>query len=364
MKIGIYDPYLDDLGGGEKYMLTIAECLSRDNDVTIFWDNERDFDTILQRFSIDLSQAKVKPNIFSQKVSFLKRLLESKNFDEMIILSDGSIPLVLSKRLFIHVQQPIVTAERKGIKSLLKRSRITKVFCNSYFSKSFVDEQFGVNSTVIYPPVSLKPQKIKKENLILHVGRFRVRDVRTVVDGSSKPVGDYKKQSVMIGAFKKLTKKIPGWKFVIATGVKPEDEEEFNTMKKLSRDYPIEFLVNKTNDELWDTYSKAKIYWHASGFGEDLEKHPEFAEHFGISTVEAMGAGAVPVVLNAGGQKEIVEDNVSGLLWNSLSELEEKTLLLTKEDEILQKMSAEAVKRAKDFEGERFCDEIKRMVES
>ena len=33
MKIAIYSPYLDTLGGGEKYMLTIAEILSFNNEV-------------------------------------------------------------------------------------------------------------------------------------------------------------------------------------------------------------------------------------------------------------------------------------------------------------------------------------------
>ena len=76
--------------------------------------------------------------------------------------------------------------------------------------------------------------------------------------------------------------------------VNPDEEELFSQFRKSAEGFPIEFLVNKKNDELWGIYSKAKIYWHASGFGEDLEAHPEFAEHFGISTVEAMGAGAVP----------------------------------------------------------------------
>ena len=175
-------------------------------------------------------------------------------------------------------------------------------------------------------------EKIKKENIILHVGRFRVID-ETV--GGAK---DYKKQYVMIEAFRKMSRKMPDWKFVLAVSVKDDDRVDFDSLIREAKGHPIEFLVNKTNDKLWKQYSRAKIYWHASGFGEDLERHPEFAEHFGISTVEAMGAGAVPVVFNAGGQKEIVEDNINGFLWNTLSELEEKTLLLIRENKILEKI--------------------------
>jgi len=75
-----------------------------------------------------------------------------------------------------------------------------------------------------------------------------------------------------------------------------------------------------------------------------------------------MGAGCVPVVINAGGQKEKVEDNVSGFLWNTLEEWREKTMLLTQEDKICKTMAEEAVKRSHDFAGDRFADDVRRMV--
>ncbi len=352
MRIGIYDPYLDDMGGGEKYMLTMASCLSEKHDVSLFWDEPRDLDIVLSRFSIDLSKVKLIQNIFSPHVSTVKRLIESMKFDAIIVLSDGSIPTLLSKKTFIHAQQPL--SSKAGYKTRLKLMHITKVFCNSYFTKGFIDKDLGVDSIVLYPPVSLKPKKIKKENIILHVGRFRAGNVGG---------GDYKKQGFILEEFMGMVKKgLEGWKLVIASGVKSEDEDEFNKLINKAGKYPVEFLVNKSNDELWETYSKAKIYWHASGFGEDLDLHPELAEHFGISTVEAMGAGCVPVVINAGGQKEIVEDNVSGFLWNTKEELVEKTNLLIKEGKILEEMSGESIKRAKNFTGDRFCDEVYKLI--
>lgn len=354
MHIGVYDPYLDDMGGGEKYMLTIASCLSDKNHVNIFWDKKSDLDVVLSRFSIDLSKVKLVPNIFSKHIFLSKRIFESKKYDAIITLSDGSIPILLSKKLFIHMQQPLPMLH-PTLRNRLKLSRVAKVFCNSYFTKSYIDRELGIDSIVIYPPVALHPKKTKKENIILHVGRFRVANVKN---------SDYKKQQIMIDEFKKMVKKgLKGWKFVVAAGVREEDILEFEKMQKSAKGYPIEFLINKSNDDLWEIYSKAKIYWHASGFGENLEKHPEAAEHFGISTVEAMGAGAVPVVINAGGQMEIIEDGMNGFLWSDLSELKEKTLLLIKDSDVLEKMSKESVKRAKDFGAKRFCEEITKMVE-
>jgi glycosyltransferase involved in cell wall biosynthesis len=148
----------------------------------------------------------------------------------------------------------------------------------------------------------------------------------------------------------------------LASGVKEEDEEDFSTLEESAKGYPIEFLINSTKDELWSMYNRARIYWHASGYGEDLYRHPELAEHFGISTVEAMGVGVVPVVINAGGQKEIVEDGENGFLWNTLDELEEKTLLLTKDTVRWEKMSQACREKAKQFSKERFCHEVNLLL--
>ncbi len=357
MRVGIYDPYLDDIGGGEKYMLTIAQCLSSSHEVTVFWNNKDDVKKAIDRFGLDLSKVKIAANIFSSKVNFFKKIFVMKKFDSIIVLSDGSIPFSLSRKLFLHIQRPI-EGVGKGFKNKIKLTRVNKIFCNSYFTKGYIDKSLGINSVVLYPPIDLKPKNLKKENIILHVGRFRTRDDMT-------GVSDYKKQNVMIEVFRKIVKKgLKNWKFVLAVSVRGEEENVFSELVKKTRGVPIEFLINKTNDELWDIYSKAKIYWHASGYGEDLEAHPEFAEHFGISTVEAMGAGTVPVVINAGGQKEIVQDGVSGFLWNNLIDFEEKTLILIREEKILENMAKKAKKRASDFSGNRFCEEVKRMIEN
>lgn len=354
MKIGIFDPYLDDLGGGEKYMMTIAKCLSSKHTVRVFWDNKKDIETLIRRFNLDLSKVHFTRNIFGQNVSRITRLLETLKYDSIIVLSDGSIPFSLSKKLFLHIQAPILWV-KLGLKERYKLNRVNGIFCNSYFTKSYVDKTFNIISSVIYPPISIHKKEIKKENIILHVGRFRVKNVA---------LGDFKKQSIMIETFKNMAKNgLKHWQFVLAVSIKEGEKEQFNTMQDQAKGFPIQLIVNYPNDKLWDIYAKAKIYWHASGFGENLEQHPEYAEHFGISTVEAMGAGVVPVVINAGGQKEIVEDGRSGYLWNTLDELIKKTVALIENEKLLAKFSDTARKRANEFAGNRFCHDVQTLIE-
>lgn len=362
MRIGIYDPYLDDLGGGEKYMMTIAECLAKQHKVSVFWDAVDDINAIKKRFSLSLEDVSVVKNIFSPKVGTWERLSETNKYDAIIVLSDGSIPLVLSRKLFIHLQQPIEHIDTTSIKGMFKLSKVTAVFYNSKFTKSYNEKNLRrLKNVLVYPPVEITHSagsgqgSEEKENVIMHVGRFRVKKV--------KGVDDYKKQGVMVNVFKNMIDaKLKGWKFIVAASVKKEDEDAFSQLQESAKGYPIEFMINKSNDELWEMYGRAKIYWHASGFGEDLEKHPEYAEHFGISTVEAMGAGAVPVVINAGGQREIVEDTKDGLLWNTVDELQQKTMKLIEDESLWKKMSESAKIRAKDFSKERFCEEINKLV--
>lgn len=353
MRIGIFDPYLDDIGGGEKYMMTLASVLASEYEVDIFWDNPKDLDLVCERFSIDTTRFNLVKNIFRPEIGSLERLLQTQKYHAIIFLSDGSIPLVGSRKLFIHIQQPLEQFQN-NLFGKIKLMRVTKFFYNSFYTQRFVDRKFHLHSEVIYPPVALHPKEISKENIILHVGRFRTKNVSN---------GDYKKQAVMIKAFKEMIDRgLKNWKFVLAVSFPENAQEDFEKMRQTTKGYPIEFLINQKNEALWDSYTKAKIYWHASGFGEDLEKHPEYAEHFGISTVEAMGAGVVPVVINEGGQKEIVEEGVTGMLWNSLEELEEKTVALTKNTSLLKKLSTAAEKRAQAFSLEVFREKVLSLV--
>lgn len=354
MRIGIFDPYLDTLGGGEKYMLTAASCLSREHSVFLFWNDQSIIKKAEERFGLDLSKVGLARNIFSKETTFFRRVLETRKYDLIIYLSDGSIPFILSKKVFIHFQFPVEWVNGRSFKIKLKLLRVPKIFCNSYFTKSFIDKKFTVKSIVLYPPAQIETGKTKKENIILHVGRFGLS-----IEGSN-----FKKQDIMIESFKKMIANgLTNWRFILVISFQTKDKERVEELEEKAKGLPIQFLKNPKNSTLLDLYGKAKIYWHASGFGEDLVKYPERAEHFGISTVEAMGAGAVPVVINAGGQPEIIGDGKNGFLWNNLEELQKRTLQLINDETLMRKMSKAAIERAVVFSGDRFCREVREMIE-
>ncbi|GAF81554.1 unnamed protein product, partial [marine sediment metagenome] len=99
-------------------------------------------------------------------------------------------------------------------------------------------------------------------------------------------------------------------------------------------------------------------------FKIDENKYPGHLEHFGMTTAEAMSHGSIPIVLNKGGYKEIVENNKSGFLFNSEQEAIEKLKLVIQNKSLRKKMSREAIKRAKKFSLQRMQNQIDEIMEN
>ena len=84
---------------------------------------------------------------------------------------------------------------------------------------------------------------------------------------------------------------------------------------------------------------------------------PELSEHFGTVTVEAMAARCVPIVINKGGQREIVKHGVSGFLWDTLEELGQYTTCVARDEQLRVRMAEAARSRAQMFSTENFLEQ-------
>jgi glycosyltransferase involved in cell wall biosynthesis len=85
----------------------------------------------------------------------------------------------------------------------------------------------------------------------------------------------------------------------IVGNMPPDSTGYFNYLKDIVRNYGLEdfvrFEINVRFDRLLDLLCRSKVY-----------VHPLPGEPFGISTVEAMSAGIIPVVPDIGGHTEFV----------------------------------------------------------
>lgn len=162
MKSAIYTPYLDTFGGGERYLLTIAEYLNRHHEVDVFWDGEDLLQKQAERLNLDLKNCRIVPNIFDK--GFSKRFSSLRQYAVLVYLSDGSFPLGLARKNILHLQVPFDLSNEKTIKNKVKLMTWQHVIVNSEFTKEHVDKTYGINSTVLYPPVAIEDfQPLKKE---------------------------------------------------------------------------------------------------------------------------------------------------------------------------------------------------------
>jgi glycosyltransferase involved in cell wall biosynthesis len=214
----------------------------------------------------------------------------------------------------------------------------------SQFTQEWTQRQWEISTQVLYPPSEGGFGVADKQDIILSVGRFATR-------------GHTKKQMEMMTTFQKLKKSCPPeWTYCCAGSLDdyPEDQAFFADVQRVGTTCGAQAVTNLRRDELKHQYERAKIFWHATGLGIDEEKQPADMEHYGITTVEAMAAGCVPIVINKGGQKEIVQHGVSGFLWNTLEELQECTLLVMRDEALRRKMSDAARTRAAHFSRDSF----------
>lgn len=359
LKVAIYSPYLDTFGGGERYVMTIAEVLCKNgNSVGVLLDNNLNKlgpeylkNELSKRFDLNLNGVNFSKGPVGEGSNFFSRILFLKKYDVLFYLTDGSIFFSTSKRSILHIQSPLVGQPANSFWGKLKLKNWKKIIYNSNFTKKHSEKNWPIASEIIYPPVDVdKIKSLKKRKYILSVGRFF---------GFLKD----KKQELLIKTYRELyeKRKIIGWSLHLAGSAQEGDKKYIQELKKLSPDLPVNFYPNIEYDDLIKLYGESGIYWHASGFGED---DPTKMEHFGISTVEAMSGGCVSIVYGKGGQVEIVEHGKNGYLWNSLDQLKSLTIDLINNPILRARLSRNATLRAREFDKKRFEDKIVRLLNS
>ncbi len=158
----------------------------------------------------------------------------------------------------------------------------------------------------------------------------------------------------MIEVFKEMVDNgLAGWELELAGGstAGQAHEDYLQQLFRAAQGYPIRIRADLAYDDLIKLYGESAIYWHATGYGEDEAAEPVKMEHFGITTVEAMASGCVPIVIARGGQPEIVQDGMSGLLWETKDEFKSQTLRVARDPALLERLSRGALEssRAYDF---------------
>ncbi len=124
----------------------------------------------------------------------------------------------------------------------------------------------------------------------------------------------------------------------------------------------VEFHFNVEKEDLYTLLKRARIQWHLTG-GFNDESDPASFEHFGISIVEGMSMGVIPVVLNQGGPAEIVTESSGIVVGNMKGFINASVHLLLMDSHRRDALSAIARERAKLYSEESFAERATRMIQ-
>jgi GT2 family glycosyltransferase/glycosyltransferase involved in cell wall biosynthesis len=318
----IYTPFPLTPGGGERYILTMAEAFKGFAGIALLTAHpisRTRLLTIGREFGLDVHHVETLG---------LSDLSARPPFDLAFVLGNELFPSVgrLGLRNIFICQFPFPMDDEDDDEAYRRHvrpfwSEFDLVLTYSEYVRTHVSRQAAAEDLpfrrieVLTPPVPLMTGEYEKHpGQILHVGRFFTG-------------GHCKRQDAMIEAFRAL----------IATGVKaelhfagstkpePEHQAYYLNLIEQARDLPVFFHPNCSGEELSRLYGESVVYWHATGVGGDIAAAPHTAEHFGISVVEAMSARCIPIVFAAGGPATIVDDGVTGFHFQTLEQLAART---------------------------------------
>jgi glycosyltransferase involved in cell wall biosynthesis len=175
---------------------------------------------------------------------------------------------------------------RAKYENLMKNSL---VLTNSQYCRKAIWGAFNIDAKILYPPVDVETfndialKSGQREDLILVISR----------------IAPDKQIENAIELARIMRDRRIGKAMIIVGNLHYYDYDYYQEIKKMIATYDLSNYVSlQTNisfSKLIKLMQLAKVYFH-----------PRIDEHFGISIVEAMAAGLVPIVSNIGGHTEFV----------------------------------------------------------
>ncbi|MGB9959062.1 MAG: glycosyltransferase [Candidatus Bathyarchaeales archaeon] len=227
------------------------------------------------------------------------------------------------------------------INSFLKSNLL---LVNSIFLKKIIQRHFNGDVLVVYPPVDVRK--------LLNFGK-RMRCREDVVVSVSRL-----RSGKNLEIIPKIAEKVEKGKFLIFGSA---DQASSEVIARLTRVIDslnvggrVRLFVNEPFEKLWETISSAKIFLHT-----------QFTEAFGMSVVEGMAAGCVPVVPRCGGPWfDILEckQGVYGFSYRNVEEAADLINTLLSDEGLRVDVAARAAERAKSFDSAVFERKILDIV--
>jgi alpha-1,2-mannosyltransferase len=350
MRIVVVHPRMSVMGGGERVAIhSIKEALREGHEVYLATE-EFDIDSFEDFFGVQglfenvrlLTYPPFRPVI--RKAVLYQRLVYHQSRLRKIVSTERAFDLILntaevanqpSARLpsieYCYFPDYFSHLESDGLSELWKLyywpakvffhnrvSHINRLLAVSDFTRQFVRARWARESTTLYPPCPIDLYDnlgIPKQDLVVTIGRMAPEK--------------------RLGLFLELARRIPAVDFAIIGSMAPEGRSYYEGLRAAAPSN-VSFIISPLR-KVKDILGQAKVYVHCAQ-----------NEHFGITIVEAMAAGCVPVVNDTGGPREIVSDGV-GFKWNHIDEAAVQVSNLIGDEKLRSRLSTGAFSRARLF---------------
>ena len=350
MRIAVVHHSLNSCGGGERLCLNVMEALrDRGHEVLLATTELTDWDRVERAFGRrfkpdgEICLLPVKLRAFGIYQRMATSLLAGRLLREadLVINTHGDMVAAPCHVTYVHYPVFALLEQTRDVRVKYRKNLFwrfyfapyqiaqtrlwrfyvgrTLILTNSRFSRSVIRSRIGKDAVVIYPPVdtrSFRPGP--KEDIVLTVGRFT-----------------WEKRLDLVP---RIARRVPEARFVIAGSTAIGSGEIIREIKRHKLPN-VELRPDIPFEELRELYARARIYLHVMA-----------AEHFGISVVEGMASGCVPVVHKSGGPwLDIVEEGRYGFGFSGLEEAANIIRRLLEDEDLWADYSSRAMDRASLF---------------
>lgn len=185
-----------------------------------------------------------------------------------------------------------------------------------------------------------------------------IKMAETPRKGSPKTIGvvsrleRIKGMDSIVPAFAKVYERHPEIKLLIVGDGSQRGLMEQQVLNSGITEESVQFVGRQGQNKLQSFYDQI-----------DILLMPSRSEGFGLTAIEGMARGCVPVVSNIGGLPEVIEDGISGLLHTSESveDMAAKIESVINNPKLFEQLSLGAYNRAHAFSKEKYNKQIEQL---
>jgi glycosyltransferase involved in cell wall biosynthesis len=319
----VYNPFLRELGGGERSTLAYASALQRLGYRTevLTADPVPSRETLTRHFGEEFADIEVRTVSDSGALSEIRRpdLAVFVNHAFLSFIPNPA-PIGIYALMF-----PVHTLDNQANASEVDAlSTYQWILCNSDFTLRHTQSRWRdvrAPLAALLPPTSRDCTKMaqsligslpRKSRQIVHIGRFN-------------PILHSKNQHLIIESFLEAAERYPelsDWRLVLIGTVTTalRSREYFERCVGMAGNR-VTVLANAPSDALSRVLLESFAYVHATGAFSASEQQPDCCEHLGLSIVEAMAHACIPIVYGHGGIWDFVGDDNGLIAYRTPSEL-------------------------------------------